>query len=145
MAKIGKHGGILPSRPETAVVFLNARDMPQDEEGKPRYSALCDALQEYQPFDAAKERKLRTAAIIAIKTLRHEVEDRGFLDDAIREIKQLRQDVAAAKESTAGQAKERRSKALRIAQDRVAALEVELSAWKAEPLISRIWRAWRGI
>ena len=36
-------------------------------------------------------------------------------------------------------------KALRIAQDRIAALEVELSAWKTEPLISRIWRAWRGM
>jgi hypothetical protein len=36
-------------------------------------------------------------------------------------------------------------KALRMAQDRVDALEAQLAAWKAEPLISRIWRAWRGI
>jgi hypothetical protein len=36
-------------------------------------------------------------------------------------------------------------KALRMAQDRIAALEAELSAWKAEPLVTRILRAWRGI
>jgi len=61
--------------------------------------------------------------------------------DLVRVLQEREDECRRLKQDT----KDRRSKALKIAQDRVQALEAQLDAWQAEPLISRILRAWRGI
>jgi hypothetical protein len=149
-----------PRKPENVLTVVPVDDDPVQPH---HYSILLDQLEE--AYDAERWPAVRTAAIIAIKRLRHENEclrdedlteecealeeknkalRKGQAED-FREINRLREALAAAQTARVAETRAKASKALRIAQDRVQALEAQLAAWKAEPLISRILRAWRGI
>jgi hypothetical protein len=148
MAKIGK--------PENVLTLVPVDDDPVQPH---HYPVLLDQLEE--AYDAERWPAVRTAAIIAIKRLRHENEvlreddltkecetlelmNKNLARVAEERLRQIDQ-LTAARSARASETRGKTSKALKIAQDRVQALEAELSAWKAEPLISRILRAWRGI
>jgi len=152
MANIGKH--------ETVLTVVPVDDDPVEPH---HYSVLLEQLEE--AYDAERWPSVRTAAMIAIKRLRHENEclrDEDLTEECealelknktlarvaeerLRQINHLREAVTAAKTARSTENRGKASKALRIAQDRIQALEAQLDAWKAEPLVSRILRAWRGI